>query len=72
MRNFESKVALVTGGASGIGLALSTELAKHKATVIVDVTEARADKERTRKYKVIFFERQSSGEWQIESYDRQH
>jgi NAD(P)-dependent dehydrogenase (short-subunit alcohol dehydrogenase family) len=49
LSRFEGKVAVVTGAASGIGLALSTELAASGATVIladVDETgaEAAADK----------------------------
>ncbi len=35
MKIFQNKVAIVTGAASGIGKALSTELVKHKAKVIL-------------------------------------
>ncbi|MGH8332074.1 MAG: SDR family NAD(P)-dependent oxidoreductase, partial [Pseudomonas sp.] len=35
MRRFENKVAIVTGGAGGIGSAIATRLASEGATVVV-------------------------------------
>lgn len=43
-RQFETKVALVTGGASGIGLATAVAFAKEGAKVVVADTQAGAEK----------------------------
>jgi len=43
MAEFESKVAIVTGGAMGLGQALSEELARRGSTVVIaDVNETAA------------------------------
>lgn len=38
--NFENKVALVTGGSSGIGLGIAKELARHGAQVVITGRDA--------------------------------
>jgi NAD(P)-dependent dehydrogenase (short-subunit alcohol dehydrogenase family) len=49
MRDFEGRVAVVTGAASGIGRETALELARHGADLaICDVDEARAWPKRTR------------------------
>ena len=40
MENFTGKLAVVTGAASGVGLAISTALAKEGAKVILTDIEA--------------------------------
>ena len=43
--SIEGKVAVVTGGASGIGFAIAEELVKHGATVVLaDRQQAQLDK----------------------------
>ena len=42
MQNFQNKVAVITGGASGLGFATATALAKHGARLVLADIEATA------------------------------
>ena len=44
MNKFKNKTAIVTGGGSGIGKAIASDLVKHGATVVItDINQERID-----------------------------
>ncbi len=46
MQDFEGRVAVITGGASGIGLALAQRLAAEGMTLVLADIEARGSRRR--------------------------
>ena len=54
MKQFDGKVAIVTGGAQGIGGASARKLALNGANVIIADIDEEASKKKCRKYTIIW------------------